>query len=86
MQPKQGQKAGSVHKITIPAHWNVTYGPPPGNHHTNFMQLRFYEGKKQRACIGGVQQFCDSLVQVEVSVEHEALAKVTGEPSDGLPF
>ncbi len=67
-----GLKNGRMRKVTVPAHWKVTYGPvvpatPRGGDHGG-CALRFYEGtkpnEKQRAMFRDVEWFRESSIKV----------------------
>jgi len=71
--------SGSLRRITVPAHWKVTFGPlvPPrdqsGESQSRFsgkwFALRFYEGKdQQRAVFTDVVAFRDESLRVEERV------------------
>lgn len=69
---------GKQQRITIPAHWTITFGPlAPGlprtqkypnrtdNPPPSFLALRIYEGKVQRAVFTDMRSFRDESIQLE---------------------
>lgn len=67
---------GSRQKLTIPAHWTLTFGSllPFNKNSPNVPTegakpaLRIYEGEAQRAVFTGVDSFRDSSIDIQVEV------------------
>lgn len=65
---------GDKKKISIPAHWKLTFGPLcPGSkdgglNSTGATALRLYDGTNQKAVFTGVESFRDLSIGIEVEV------------------
>ena len=59
-------KHGKTKKVTVPAHWKVTFGPMvPGSKYEQTPCLRFYESANlQRAIFTDVESFRDASIPI----------------------
>lgn len=82
-------KNGNVRKVTVPAHWKLTFGqlvPYTERGHSHGVALRFYEGNKEnlRAVMTDVAAIRDdsiSIIEKRTTVQRKAAQKQTGQGS-----